>query len=122
MTQVGSSHVGAELLDYGRVIINPFKKRIIFQPNTKTDELTVGNSALQMSIVPAGNRPSIGLIREGSEAYLNGMRRGDVILKINDRDIPSVAAYMQFPFVKGETYTFTVRTEQGNIKKVQITK
>lgn len=122
ITQEGSSHIGAELLDYGRIIINPFKKRIIFQPNTKTDELTIGNSALQMSIVPAGNRPSIGLIREGSEAYLNGMRRGDVILKINDRDIPSVAAYMQFPFVKGETYTFTVRTEQGNIKKVQITK
>lgn len=122
ITQEGSSHIGAELLDYGRIIINPFKKRIIFQPNTKTDELTIGNSALQMSIVPAGNRPSIGLIREGSEAYLNGMRRGDVILKINDRDIPSVAAYMQFPFVKGNTYTFTVQNEQGEIKKVQIKK
>lgn len=122
VTQVGSSHVGAELLDYGRVIINPFKKRIIFQPNTKTDELTVGNSAPQMYVVPAGNRPSIGLIREESEAYRNGMRRGDVILKINDRDIPSVAAYMQFPFVKGNTYTFTVQNEQGKIKTVQITK
>ena len=122
VTNEGSSYIGTGLLDYGSIIINPFKKRIIFQPNTKTDEMTISNEQPQMMIVPMKGRPVVGLVREESAAYKNGIRRGDAILKIDDRDIPTIAAYMQFPFVKGNTYTFTVQNEQGEIKTVQITK
>ena len=122
VTNEGSSYIGTGLLDHGSIIINPFKKRIIFQPNTKTDEMTISNEQPQMMIVPMKGRPVVGLVREESAAYKNGMRRGDAILKIDDRDIPTIAAYMQFSFVKGNTYTFTVQNEQGKIKTVQITK
>jgi hypothetical protein len=122
VTQQGSSHIGADVLNYGRIIINPFRKRIILQPYTKNDEVTISNPQFQMYIIPINNRPTVGLIRQESEAYKSGLRQGDVILKVDGRDIPHVAAYMQYPFVKGETYIFTVRTKQGKMKTVQITK
>lgn len=123
VTQEGSSHIGAELLDYGSVIINPFKKRMLFQPNkTKADELTVGNKPFQMSIVPMNGRAAIGLIREESEAYRNGLRQGDIILKVNGRDIPSLAIFQQLHFKPGETYIYTVRHRNGTLQDVKVKK
>ena len=122
ITQGGSSHIGSELLDYGAVIINPFKKRMLFQPYNKSGVVTVGNEQPQMSIVPHRGRPMIGLIRENSEAYKRGLRQGDIIIKINNTAIPSLAAYQQFGFVKGNTYTFTVRRSDGTTHEVQVPK
>lgn len=123
VTQEGSSHIGAELLDYGSVIINPFKKRILFQPNkTKTDEITISNKQFQMYIIPMNGRPAIGLIREESEAYRNGLRQGDIILKVNGRDIPSIAIFQQLHFKPGETYIYTVRHRNGTLQDVKVKK
>lgn len=123
VTQEGSSHIGAELLDYGSVIINPFKKRILFQPNkTKTDEITISNKQFQMSIIPMNGRPAIGLIREESEAYRNGLRQGDIILKVNGRDIPNLSVFQQLHFKPGETYIYTVRHRNGTLQDVKVKK
>lgn len=123
VTQEGSSHIGAELLDYGSIIINPFKKRILFQPNkTKTDEITISNKQFQMYIIPMNGRPAIGLIREESEAYRNGLRQGDIILKVNGRDIPSLAIFQQLHFKPGETYIYTVRHRNGTLQDVKVKK
>lgn len=121
-TQEGSSQIGADILRYGNIIINPFKKRIIFQPRDNSYEVAIANEQHQMSIVPVNGRPTVGLIREESEAYKSGLRRGDVILKINGKDVTSLAAFQQWSFVRGKTYTFTVRDAQGMIKNVQIKK
>ena len=43
----GLSHVGAPLLHYGTLIINPFKKRLIFQPYNGLDSCIIGNSRLE---------------------------------------------------------------------------
>lgn len=122
ITQEGSSHVGAELLDYGTIIINTFRKRIIFQPYAEVREVTISNEQFQMFIVPVGGRPVIGLIREESAAYRGGLRRGDTILQINGVDIPTVSAFQQQQFVRGETYIYTVRDVQGHIKRVALVK
>ena len=122
VTRDGGSAIGAELLDYGSIIINPFKKRIVFQPHSKTDELTVGNKQFQMSIIPMDNRPAIGLIREESEAYKNGLRQGDIILKVDGRNIPNVTVFQQLHFEPGKTYTYTVRRTDGTIHQVKVTK
>ncbi len=122
ITQEGSSHIGAELLDYGSVIINPFKKRMVFQPYNKSGVVRVDNQQFQMYIVPINNRPTIGLIRQGSDAYKNGLRQGDTIIKVNGRDIPNIVAFQQLSFVKGHTYTYTVRRTDGTVHQVQILK
>ena len=122
ITQEGSSHIGSELFDYGTLIINPFKKRLLFQPHNKSGVVTVANEQFQMAVVPYQNLPMIGLIRENSDAYARGLRRGDIILKVDGHDIPSMAVFQQYAFVKGETYTYTVQTKEGKIKTVQVTR
>ena len=123
VTQAGTSHIGTELLTYGNLIINPFKKRMLFQPTaTKNDELTVSNEQAQFSVIPVGGRPVVGLVREESEAYRNGLRHDDTIIRIDQRNIPDVTAMQQFPFVKGRTYTFTVRCSDGSVHDVKIKK
>ena len=122
VTSEGGSTIGAELLDYGSVIINPFKKRILFQPHSKTDELIVGNQQFQMSIVPMNGRPAIGLIREESGAYRSGLRQGDIILKVNGRDIPNLSVFQQLHFEKGNIYVYTVRHRDGTVADVRVKK
>ncbi len=123
VTQAGTSHIGTELLTYGNLIINPFKKRMMFQPTaTKNDELTIGNEQAQFSVIPVGGRPVVGLVREESEAYRNGLRHADTIIRIDQRNIPDVTAMQQFPFVKGRTYIFTVRRADGSVHDVKIKK
>ena len=122
VTSEGSSTIGAELLDYGSVIINPFKKRILFQPHSKSDELIVGNQQFQMSIIPMNGRPAIGLIREESEAYRNGLRQGDIILKVNGRDIPNLSVFQQLHFEKGNIYIYTVRHRDGTVQDIKVKK
>lgn len=122
VTQQGSSHIGADVLNYGRIIINPFRKRIILQPYTKNDEVTISNPQFQMYIIPINNRPTVGLIRQESEAYKSGLRQGDVILKVDGRDIPSITIFQRLRFVSGQTYTYTVRDKQGRIKEVRLKK
>ena len=75
-----------------------------------------------MSIVPMNGRPAIGLIREESEAYRNGLRQGDIILKVNGRDIPSLAIFQQLHFKPGETYIYTVRHRNGTLQDVKVKK
>jgi hypothetical protein len=122
VTQQGSSHIGADVLNYGRIIINPFRKRIILQPYTKNDEVTISNPQFQMYIIPINNRPTVGLIRQESEAYKSGLRQGDVILKVDGRDIPSITIFQRLRFVSGQSYTYTVRDKQGRIKEVRLKK
>jgi len=75
-----------------------------------------------MYIIPINNRPTVGLIRQESEAYKSGLRQGDVILKVDGRDIPSITIFQRLRFVSGQSYTYTVRDKQGRIKEVRLKK
>ena len=75
-----------------------------------------------MSIVPMNGRPAIGLIREESEAYRNGLRQGDIILKVNGRDIPNLSVFQQLHFEKGNIYIYTVRHRDGTVQDIKVKK
>ena len=121
-TSDGPSHIGADLLNYGSLIINPRRERMLFQPYNGADSITVSNQQFQMSIVPYQGRAMIGLIREESDAYQDGLRQGDVILKIDGRDVPTFTVFQQWRFVRGETHIFTVRRRNGSILDIPVRK
>jgi hypothetical protein len=118
LTTQGGSHLGARLLDYGSVVFNPSRRRIIFQPYEEGDRTMVGNRQLQKAIVNNAGLPTVGLVWERSEAYKAGLRQGDVILKADDQPIRSFAEYMAFRPLRGRAYTFTVRDRCGFLKEV----
>ena len=119
ITTQGNSRIGTDLLNYGSVIINPFRKEITFCPNKDEGYYEVGNKQMDIAFVPMNGRASVGIIWEGSHHYLNGFRQGDVILTINGTPIESFNAFLTYPFVEGITYTFVVRGADGMVRTIE---
>ena len=132
ITTQGASKIGAKLLDFGTVIINPFRKHITFQPYPAASDslptgegwggapsVHVGNKQFSVAFVPYKGQAVVGLIWEGSPPYKAGMRQGDVILQIDQRPITSFADFQRFGFIKGERHRFRLRDQQGVEKIVE---
>ena len=129
ITTQGASKIGAKLLDFGTVIINPFRKHITFQPypnevpsseeGSGVSSAHVGNKQFSVAFVPYKGQAVVGLIWEGSPPYKAGMRQGDVILQIDQRPITSFADFQRFGFIKGERHRFRLRDQQGVEKIVE---
>ncbi len=129
ITTQGASKIGAKLLDFGTVIINPFRKHITFQPypnevpssgeGSGGSSVRVGNKQFSVAFVPYKGQAVVGLIWEGSPPYKSGMRQGDVILQIDQRPINSFADFQRFGFIKGERHRFRLRDQQGVEKIVE---
>ena len=119
LTTQGGSRVGAALLNYGSLIINPLKKRMTFQPYNGTDTCLVENRQFNMAFVPVGGRAAIGLIRETCDEYRQGLRQGDVIESINGEEIADFQQFVNYRFVKGETYTLQVVGPEGVRKEIK---
>ena len=122
LTTQGGSHVGAPLLRYGSLVVNPFRRRLVFQPYAEGDSAVVANKQVEIAYVPRGGRPAVGLVWEGGQAFRQGFRAGDLILKINGEAIDSFTAFLRYPFVSGQTYTYTVRDARGVTKEVRLTR
>ena len=145
ITTQGASKIGAKLLDFGTVIINPFRKHITFQPYPNevpsfgeegsgvvarpspsgeleggSSSVRVGNKQFSVAFVPYKGQAVVGLIWEGSPSYKAGMRQGDVILQIDQRPINSFADFQRFGFIKGERHRFRLRDQQGVEKIVEF--
>ena len=144
ITTQGASKIGAKLLDFGTVIINPFRKHITFQPypnevpssgeeglgvvanpslategGGSPSSVHVGNKQFSVAFVPYKGQAVVGLIWEGSPPYKARMRQGDVILQIDQRPINSFADFQRFGFIKGERHRFRLRDQQGVEKIVE---
>ena len=119
LTTQGGSRLGAAMLNYGSLIINPLKKRMLFQPYNDSDTCEVRNKQFDMAFVPVDGRAAVGLIRDTCDEYEQGMRQGDIILRINDDDIPDFQSFAHYPFVEGETYTFILLDQKGFKKTVK---
>ena len=122
ITTEGASKMGAPLLNYGSVIINPWKETITLLPHdsllTGTNTISVGNKQFSVAFVPFRGQASVGLIFDQSEQYKAGMRQGDVILQIDQRPIPSFDAFLKYNFAKGENHRFRLRDKDGKEKTV----
>ena len=119
ITTQGNSRIGSELLNYGSVIINPFRKEITFCPYKDEGYYEVCNKQMDIAFVPMNGKASVGIIWEGSRHFRNGFRQGDVILSINGAPIDTFDLFLSYPFVEGYTYTFMVRGADGLIRTVE---
>ena len=122
LTTQGRSTIGARLLDYGTVIIHPKRRQLVFQPYDGSTLTVVDNRLPDIYYVPLHGMASVGLVWEDSEPYRQGFRQGDIILQINDTPIRSFRQFTAFPFIKGMTYTLTLRDKEGRDKQVRLTR
>ena len=123
LTAQGPSAVGSAILDYGSVIINPRRSRLIFQPYNGDSYCWVDNRLPDIYYIPDSHGlPTVGLVWEQSEPYRQGFRQGDVITAVNGTPITSVADFTRYPFIANQTYTITVRDRRGTVRQIKLTK
>lgn len=122
LTTQGESSLGAAVLNYGAMIFNPHKKRVCFQPYNQQKEVVIANKQLDIAFVPEHGMPSVGLVWERSEPYMQGFRQGDVILRIDDAIVRDFTQFVFWPFVMGREYRFTVRGRDGQTRELHWTR
>lgn len=119
VTTQGGSHLGASLLDYGVLTVNPKKKRIRFQPYLQTTVIPVGNRQTEIAFVSERGMPCVGLVWERSVPYRQGFREGDIITEIDGRPVMSFAHFVGWPFLIGREYLFKVKDRQGRQREIR---
>lgn len=119
LTTQGISRIGAEIFNYGSIIINPRRKTLTFQPYEDNAEVEVGNKQMNIAFVPQDNKAAVGLVWEGSPHYKNGFRQGDIILSIDGDDVHSFQDFVSYPFIKSYIHTFTVLGKDGEIRNIK---
>lgn len=119
MTTQGHSRIGAEILRYGSVIMNPKRKQLIFQPYGDNESCMVSNSQMDIAFIPDRGRPTVGMIWEGSRHYKSGFRQGDRILSIDGHGIVSFQQFLSYPFIQGHVHEFTVLGIDGIVRTIE---
>jgi carboxyl-terminal processing protease len=74
-------------------------------------------ATLMKADTPDGNRWVFQNVHPGGVAARAGIRAGDVLLKIGDKDLVPPEA---IPFVLGETYTLTIRRTDGSTETAEL--
>ncbi|MBQ7510779.1 MAG: aspartyl protease family protein [Prevotella sp.] len=117
LTTQGESHVGAAILEYGAMIINPRKKRMRFQPFANIP-VSVDNEQLDIAFVADHGMPCVGLVWEQGEPYRRGFRQGDIIVAIDGNEVSSFSQFVAWPFIIGHEHRFTVRGSDGRLHDI----
>ncbi len=120
ITTQGASRIGAQILNYGTVTINGFRRKITFQPYDGVDSVVVNNPLPHIAYVPRHGQPTVGLILEDCDEYRAGLRQGDTILAIDGKTVSSFGAFTDYPFVEGREYRLLVRTKEGREREVRV--
>lgn len=122
----GFCGVGAEVLKYGSMIFNPYKKSITFQPYGNTSKINITEKTPNIEFSYQEGKIVIGTINPQSEPYKDGARQGDVLVEVNGLEIDDVCTFynMAWIILKQPTYKMIIklRDAQGNVKSVIVEK
>ena len=119
MTTQGTSRIGAEILRYGSVVMNPRRKEIIFQPRDSANMCMISNEQMDIAFIPVKGKPTVGMIWEGSQHYRNGFRQGDLIIGIDGQSINTFEQFLGYPFIKDHRHRFTIMGSDGIIRQIE---
>lgn len=111
-TVQGGSHIGAPLLRYGAMIIDPFRKQLVFQPYDGLTSCIVANRRPDVVIVEKEGKAMIGMVMEQGRAWQAGFRHDYVIEKVDGEPI-TFDQFNSYRWVKDQEYEFTLRLPIG---------
>ena len=111
-TVQGGSHVGAQMLEYGAIIIDPFRKQLVFQPYDGATSCQVPDRRADIVMVEKDGKAMVGVVMEQGRAWQAGFRQGQVIEKVNGEPL-SFDEFNAYRWVKGQEYVFILRLPIG---------
>ena len=108
----GGSHVGAPLLDYGALVINPFRHQLVFQPYDGITSVTVANRLHDIVIVESNGRAMIGMVMRDGKAWAAGFRSNCIIEQVNGLPL-TFQQFLRYPWIRNPEYQFTLLLPNG---------
>ena len=108
----GGSHFGAPLLEYGALVINPFRRQLVFQPYDGITSVTVANRLHDIVIVERNGRAMIGMVMQAGKAWQAGFRSNSVIEQVNGQPL-TFQQFLHYRWVRNQEYQFTLRMPNG---------
>jgi len=125
-TRPGFCGFGSEVLKYGSMLFNPYKKSMTFQPYGNTSKINITEKAPNIVFSFQKEKIVIGTINPQSDPYKQGARQGDVVVELNDKAIDDVCTFygMTWNILRQPTYKMKLklRDAQGNVKSVTVEK
>ena len=117
-TVQGGSHIGAPLLRYGAMIIDPFRRQLVFQPYDGLTSCVVANRRADVIIVEKAGKAMIGLVKEQGKAWEAGFRHDYIIEKVDGEPI-TFDQFNSYRWVKDQEYEFTLRLPIGILTTIR---
>ena len=114
----GGSHFGAPLLEYGALVINPFRRQLVFQPYDGITSVTVANRLHDIVIVERNGRAMIGMVMQDGKAWQAGFRSNSVIEQVNGLPL-TFQQFLHYRWVRNQEYQFTLRMPNGMLTTLQ---
>lgn len=108
----GGSHIGTPLLDYGAVVINPFRRQLVFQPYDGMTSVTVANRLHDIVIVERSGRAMIGMVMQDGKAWQAGFRSNSIIESVNGQPL-TFQQFLRYHWVRNLKYEFTILQPNG---------
>lgn len=90
-TTQGDTKFGGALLAYGTLVIEGRKKTMWFKPYNGNHTTAINNKMSDVALAELDGKVVITTIRHRSDLYRNGLREGDIILKVNGTAVGSKA-------------------------------
>lgn len=115
----GGTHVGAPILNYGRLAFCARHRRMLFMPYSEEQPISVGNRQLEIAFVAYRGMPQVGLVWEQGVPFRQGFRQGDIIEQIDHLPVTSLRQFRRWPFERGREYLFTVADSLGRKREVR---
>lgn len=123
MTTQGDSKIGAHILNYGTITFDSKKKKIKFNPYKDIAEIEADNKMKTITFEDSEEGPIVGIIKHSSTQYKKGFREGDIVLRINENNIRTVADIEENIHQKTvDKHIFILHDHRGFNKEVIIDK
>lgn len=90
-TTQGDTKLGGALLGYGSLVIDGRKKTMWFNPYDGKTLTAINNEMSDIALTDLDGQVVVTTIRHRSDLYRNGLREGDIILKVNGAAVSSSA-------------------------------
>ncbi len=90
-TTQGDTKLGGALLAYGTLVVDGRKKTMWFCPYDGNPTTAINNEMKDIALTDLDGQVVVTTIRHRSDLYRNGLREGDIILKVNGNAVSSSA-------------------------------
>ena len=98
-----NSSIGADILNYGSMILDYIHKNLIFIPYQNKNAVASKYDYPSFKLIPENRKVKIGAIWEKSEAYHSGLRNGFIVRSVNGIYIQDICGFInQWPSLKGD--------------------